>query len=101
MQAYPELDQLACMEDPLMCFCRHMPSGRLDALIDMGNPMKGIVVFPYLERWSDGRALRAVGPEQHVELSRTVARIVYPPCWPTEVRLSYFEYHSCLNVVIA
>jgi hypothetical protein len=26
------------------------PSGRFDALVDMGNPMKGINLFPYLRR---------------------------------------------------
>ena len=29
------------------------PSGRFDALVDMGNPMKGTILFPYLQRpWS-------------------------------------------------
>ena len=30
------------------------PSGRFDALVDMGNPMKGINLFPYLRRRVEG-----------------------------------------------
>ena len=38
------------------------PSGRFDALVDTGNPMKGTNLFPFLPRHVEGRALRAVGP---------------------------------------
>jgi hypothetical protein len=38
------------------------PSGRFDALVDMGNPMKGVMLFPYLHRRVEGRALRAMAP---------------------------------------
>jgi hypothetical protein len=61
------------------------PSGRFDALVDMGNPMKGINLFPYLRRRQEGRALRAVGPAVSLELSRTVSEAVFPRRWPREV----------------
>ena len=61
------------------------PSGRFDALVDMGNPMKGINLFPYLRRHVEGRALRAVGPSASLELSRTVCEAALPRRWPREV----------------
>jgi hypothetical protein len=61
------------------------PSGRFDALVDMGNPMKGINLFPYLRRHVEGRALRAVGPAASLELSRTVSEVVLPRRWPRQV----------------
>jgi hypothetical protein len=51
------------------------PSGRFDALVDMGNPLKGIVVFPFLSRYKEGRALRAMGPAVLLEMSRTVGEL--------------------------
>jgi hypothetical protein len=63
------------------------PSGRFDALVDMGNPMKGINLFPYLRRHVEGRALRAVGPAASLELSRTVSEAVLPRRWPRQVLL--------------
>ena len=61
------------------------PSGRFDDLIDMGNPMKGINLFPYLRRHAEGRALGALGPAAVLELSRTVREAVMPRRWPREV----------------
>ena len=61
------------------------PSGRFDALVDMGNPMKGVILFPYLQRRVEGRALRAVAPAATLELCRTVAEAVVPRRWPREV----------------
>jgi hypothetical protein len=61
------------------------PSGRFDALVDMGNPMKGINLFPYLRRRQEGRALRAMGPAVSLELCRTVAESKLPRRWPREV----------------
>jgi hypothetical protein len=63
---------------------RH-PSGRFDALIDMGNPMKGINIFPYLRRRVEGRALKAMGPFDDLELSRTVGEVARPQRWAREV----------------
>ena len=63
------------------------PSGRFDAFVDMGNPMKGINLFPYLRRRVEGRALRAMGPFEALELSRTVCEMVAPRRWPREVFL--------------
>ena len=63
------------------------PSGRFDAFVDMGNPMKGINLFPYLRRRVEGRALRAMGPFEALELSRTVCEAVAPRRWPQEVLL--------------
>ena len=63
------------------------PSGRFDAFVDMGNPMKGINLFPYLRRRVEGRALRAMGPFEALELSRTVCETVAPRRWPREVLL--------------
>ncbi len=60
-------------------------SGRFDALVDMGNPMKGINLFPYLRRRVEGRALGALGPTTVLELSRTVRDAVMPRRWPREV----------------
>jgi hypothetical protein len=64
------------------------PSGRFDALVDMGNPMKGIIIFPFLQRRVEGRALRAMAPAPSLELCRTVAEAVLPRRWPHEVRCS-------------
>jgi hypothetical protein len=61
------------------------PSGRFDAFVDMGNPMKGINLFPYLRRRVEGRALGALGPAAVLELSRTVREAVTPRRWPREV----------------
>jgi hypothetical protein len=63
------------------------PSGRFDALVDMGNPMKGINLFPYLRRRVEGRALGAMGPIAVLELSRTVREAVLPRRWFQEVFL--------------
>ena len=74
------------------------PSGRFDALVDMGNPMKGINLFPYLRRRVEGRALRAVGPAASLELSRTVSEAALPRRWPREVSFSLFlsgTIHVC------
>ncbi len=61
------------------------PSGRFDALVDMGNPMKGVNLFPYLKRRVEGRSLKAMGPVASLELSRTVCEVVLPRRWPLEV----------------
>ncbi len=61
------------------------PSGRFDAFVDMGNPMKGINLFPYLRRRVEGRALGALGPTAVLELSRTVREAALPRRWPREV----------------
>ena len=61
------------------------PSGRFDGLVDMGNPMKGINLFPYLRRRVEGRALGALGPTTVLELSRTVREAAMPRRWPREV----------------
>ena len=65
------------------------PSGRFDALVDMGNPMKGIGLFPYLKRRVEGRSLKAMGPVSALELSRTVCEVVLPRRWPREVCYPY------------
>jgi hypothetical protein len=62
-----------------------LPSGRFDALVDMGNPMKGVILFPYLQRRVEGRALRAMAPAASLELCRTVAEAAVPRRWPREV----------------
>jgi hypothetical protein len=61
------------------------PSGRVDSFVDMGNPMKGINLFPFLQRALEGRALRAVGPANVLEISRTVGETAVPRRWPREV----------------
>ena len=61
------------------------PSGRFDALVDMGNPMKGINLFPFLRRRVEGRALGALGPTAVLEMSRTVREAAMPRRWPREV----------------
>ena len=61
------------------------PSGRVDSFVDMGNPMKGINLFPFLQRTLEGRALRAVGPANVLEISRTVGETAVPRRWPREV----------------
>ena len=54
--AVPDAGRVMCLIDVLR------PSGRFDRLVDMGNPMKGINLFPFLRRHVEGRALRAVDP---------------------------------------
>ncbi len=76
----PDAGLVMCVIDVLR------PSGRFDALVDMGNPMKGINVLPYLRRRHEGRALRAVGPVASLELSRTVCESVLPRRWPRHVQ---------------
>ena len=61
------------------------PSGRFDALVDMGNPMTGINLFPHLQRRVEGRALAAIGPAAVLELPRTVRELAVPRRWPCEV----------------
>ena len=76
------------------------PSGRFDALVDMGNPMKGVILFPYLQRRVEGRALRAMAPAASLELCRTVAEAVVPRRWPREVRcltLGMFDFLDCID----
>ena len=70
------------------------PSGRFDAFVDMGNPMKGIIFFPYLRRRVEGRALAALGPASVLELSRTVCEAAMPRRWPREV----FHVHMLLYI---
>ena len=77
--AVPNVGPVTCVIDVLR------PSRRFDALVDMGNPMKGINLFPYLWRHVEGRALRAVGPSVSLELSRTVSEAALPRRWPREV----------------
>ena len=64
------------------------PSGRFDALVDMGNPMKGVILFPYLRRRVEGRALRAMAPAELLELCRTVAEVSKPLRWPHDARFN-------------
>ena len=73
------------------------PSGRFDALVDMGNPMKGINLFPYLRRRVEGRALGALGPAAVLELSRTVREAALPRRWPREVFLLLVGLIICLS----
>jgi hypothetical protein len=68
------------------------PSGRFDALVDMGNPMKSINLFPYLRRRLEGRALGALGPAVILELSRTVREAALPRRWPREVFHVFFSF---------
>jgi hypothetical protein len=68
------------------------PSGRFDALVDMGNPMKGINLFPYLRQRVEGRALGALGPAAVLELSRTVREAALPRRWRREVFYNFFIY---------
>ncbi len=67
-----------------------VPSGRFDTLVDMGNPLKGIVIFPFMSRRKDGRALRAVGPAASVEISRTAGEENTAWRWPL-LSGSFFE----------
>ncbi len=87
--AVPDVGPVTCVIDVLR------PSGRFDALVDMGNPMKGINLFPYLRRPQDGRALRALGPAASLELSRTVCEAALPRRWPREV---LFAFEVCFPV---
>jgi hypothetical protein len=77
--AVPDVGPVTCVIDVLR------PSGRFDAFVDMGNPMKGINLFPFLRRRQEGRALRVVGPVVSLELSRTVSEAAMPLRWPPEV----------------
>ena len=77
--AVPDVGPVTCVIDVLR------PSGRFDAFVDMGNPMKGINLFPYLRRRQEGRALRAVGPVASLEMSRTVSEVALPRRCPPEV----------------
>ena len=77
--AFSDVGPVTCVIDVLR------PSGRFDALVDMGNPMKGINLFSYLRRHVEGRSLRAVGPAASLELSRTVCEAASPRRWPREV----------------
>jgi hypothetical protein len=74
------------------------PSGRFDALVDMGNPMKGINLFPFLQRRVEGRALKAMGPVAALELSRTVCEVVLPRRWPRVV--CYNGYIFIIDIYI-
>ncbi len=74
------------------------PSGRFDALVDMGNPMKGIHLFPYLRRRVEGRALGALGPAAVLELSRTVREAALPRRWPREVFYIFFYLYTLCSV---
>jgi hypothetical protein len=83
------------------------PSGRFDALVDMDNPMKGINLFPYLRRRVEGRALRAMGPCESLELSRTVCEAAAPRRWPRAVhifireeRIYFYSLIMCLNQIV-
>ena len=71
------------------------PSGRFDALVDMGNPMKGTNLFPYLRRRVEGRALGAMGPAAVLELSRTVREAAMPRRWPREVFCGFLFSFAC------
>jgi hypothetical protein len=74
------------------------PSGRFDSFVDMGNPMKGIDLFPYLRRRVEGRALGALGPAAVLELSRTVLETAIPRRWPREVVRSLYLF-TCMCCV--
>jgi hypothetical protein len=71
------------------------PSGRFDALVDMGNPMKGVILFPYLRRRVEGRALGALGPAAVLELSRTVREAAMPRRWLREVFHVHMLFYIC------
>lgn len=57
------------------------PSGRFDALVDLGNPMKGINLFPYLLCCVEGRPLAALNPRHCEEICRTVCENTTPKRW--------------------
>jgi hypothetical protein len=76
------------------------PSGRFDAFVDMGNPMKGVNLFPYLRRRAEGRALKAMGPFEALELSRAVCEAVALRRWPHEV-FSFKKTYWSLNLCTA
>ena len=57
------------------------PSGRFDALVDLGNPMKGVNLFPYLLCCVEGRPLAALNPRQREEICRTVCEDATPKRW--------------------
>ncbi len=75
------------------------PSGRFDAFVDMGNPMKGINLFPYLRRCVEGRALAAMGPAAVFELSRTIREAARPRRWPREVFLSVSVFICMFSLI--
>jgi hypothetical protein len=52
-------------------------SGRFDSFIDMGNPLKGINLFPNLQRRVEGRALAGMGPATVLELSALAPRGIF------------------------
>jgi hypothetical protein len=68
---------------------------RFDALVDMGNPMRGINIFPYLRRRVEGRALGAIGPAAVLELSRTAREAAMPRRWPREVFRGFLFSFAC------
>jgi hypothetical protein len=74
-----------CPDGTDSSFAQQRPSGRFDALIDMGNPMKGINILPFLRRSLEGRALKAMGPFEVLELSRTICEEAAPRRWPRKV----------------
>ncbi len=76
------------------------PSGRFDALVDMGNPMKGINLFPYLRRCVEGRALGAISPAAVLELSRTVREAAMPRRWPCEVFHVFSSFVCAFNFLV-
>ena len=90
--AVPDIGLVSCLVEVLR------PSGRFDALVDMGNPVKGVILFPYLQRRVEGRALRAMAPAASLELCRTVAEAVVPRRWPGEVRC--MNGYECLIFLI-
>jgi hypothetical protein len=65
--------------------------------------MKGVILFPFLQRRVEGRALRAMAPAATVGVvpaAGTVAEAVVPRRWPREVRCSNFKcliYLDCVD----
>ena len=68
------------------------PSGRFEDFFDVVKP--GNLLFPFLRRRVEGRALRAMAPAASLELCRTVAEAVVPRRWPREVR------HCCECLIV-
>ena len=80
----------------LLLLLQTLVSGRFEALGDILNGKS--LLFPYLRRRVEGRALRAVGPPTEevptsdggsravVTFSGAVAQVVAPPRWPREVQ---------------
>jgi len=84
-------------------------SGRFGALIAASKG--GNILFPFLRRRIEGRALRATGPSIElmpsadgesqvlvVTLSGTVVEVVDPPRWPREVSIQ-FHYNDLIERV--